>query len=527
MLNIKDSPINFVGDGVTIETMSALASALTGYEGGVFFPAGNYIIDESIDLRGLSNITIYGEGKGVTAITCTAALDGSNANAKNDVFNINNLTTPVGSYPKNVTIRDLTIDASLQNATGVPGGATSGFNLCGIEFQNVDNAVARNVEVIGAFGNGVVFGSIDPTMTGAIRNPVMEDCDLTDCVRDILPQYGITGSVIQVGAALGGRINSNNIIRAGGPAIDAFNCLGTHFENNWINGISSTPFATGQTKGTFHSDFGLDSVFIKGNVSRNAGGFITTGLMVANAFNGNVPTPGIRNSTIVGNKVTGQGTYAYGSTPAVPASGVNITAPSVPILVTLSGGVSVVAAINGVNQRQSGATQKSFTAPPGSTIKLTYTSAPTWVWEVAPNILLPHYRFMGGSTATALGQAFMNDISENISYEAPDSAFMVYDGRYNVFERNLIYNCGHANGTGNAFSMMDSAVITGTGSKDNIMAKNRVVDTHGATMLRSNVQDNGANNTSNRYVHNRNNPTWMVGGGLYACTATLTTTDNY
>jgi hypothetical protein len=194
-------------------------------------------------------------------------------------------------------------------------------------------------------------------------------------------------------------------------------------------------------------------------------------------------------------------------------------------MITLLGG-NATAWINGVQQRLSGSTFKTFTAPANSIIKLVYTTAPTWVWKAAPNALVPHYRFMGGSTATLLGQAFMNDISGNFSIEAPSDSYMLYDGKLNTLTRNKTHNCGNANGYGCSFSMMDTlAGVAGTGSKDNIVALNETVDSRSVTMLGSNYRDNGANNIGNRYTHNKNGVT--MSGSPYSNISSLTTTDNY
>jgi hypothetical protein len=521
MINVKDHGVK--GDG-TLEDVIVLNSLIAGAVGDIYFPAGEYLIDRSIDLRGKSNITIMGDGKGATVIKCTTALNGSSHITHNNIFDVNNLTVPVGSYLKNVTIKHLTIDASLQNCSGIPVGQQLGYNLCAIEFQNVDHASAIGVEVIGAYGNGIAFGSIDPSMAGAIRNPVIEDCDLTDVCRGVLPQYGITGSVIQIGAAIGGRANNNRITRAGAPWMDAFNCFGTQFNDNFIDDIGSGEYEVGQNKGIFHSDFGLNGVSIKGNVSRNAGGFIINGLMAPNFFNAQTPTPGLKNSTVQGNMVFGHGLTAY-TAPSVPASNVTINSPAVPMMITLLGG-NATAWINGVQQRLSGATYKTFIAPPNSFIKLVYTTTPSWVWQESPNAFVPHFRFMGGSTATLLGQAFNNDISGNLSHEAPGDAFMFYDAKSNQIMRNRIFNCGNANGFGNAFSNFDTlAGASGTGSKDNLYGLNEILETRAVSMLGSNYKDNGPNNTGNKYFHNKNGTT--MSGNLYSTIATLATVDNY
>jgi|HubBroStandDraft_2_1064218.scaffolds.fasta_scaffold01875_10 hypothetical protein len=71
-------------------------------------------------------------------------------------------------------------------------------------------------------------------------------------------------------------------------------------------------------------------------------------------------------------------------TPAVPASGTPQNNTSgVPVVVTLSGGTITAVAISGVTQSVNGSNTiaGSFVVPAGGSITLTYSVAPTWVWQ--------------------------------------------------------------------------------------------------------------------------------------------------
>lgn len=164
--------------------------------GEIIIPDGTYYVNCSIDVRNKSNLTIRGMGIGRTTLIATSALNGSDHVTHNDVFNVNNLTVTHPNYCENVTIADMTIDCSAQNALGVPSNAVNGYNLCAVEFQNVHNAKAERVKVIDAYGNGIVMGSIDPLYSRCINNPIIEDCIFDGVCRGILPSYGISGSVM-------------------------------------------------------------------------------------------------------------------------------------------------------------------------------------------------------------------------------------------------------------------------------------------------------------------------------------------
>jgi hypothetical protein len=336
-------PFNVRTWGTNAAAIQAATNACAAAGGGlVYFPAGNYTVAQSIDVRGMSNIIFAGDGK-ASVITCTAALNGSDANLFNDVFNANNLTTTYPNYLANLAWQDLTIDCTAQNASGVPGAATSGYNLCAIECQNVNNVRFSRLKIINAFGNALVSGTIDPKLTAAAVAAITEDCEFIGCVGGILPQYHITGSVVQYGAMNGGRIERCRFINSGGPAIDVFNCFGTSISRNYFNGTKGTPIGSGQSVNSIHSDFGLSFCSIDDNVFLNAGPIILNGLMTVTPYNV-IATPGPQNCSISRNKL-------YGS------ASVNNTLPHIQLL----GGSSATQVGTAEGNRISG--NNSYQAP--------------------------------------------------------------------------------------------------------------------------------------------------------------------
>lgn len=296
-------PVTVSGwNSAAIQTAAITANAAGG--GGVYMPGGLYTINRSIDVRGMSNIEFFGDGPS-TVLQCTSALNGSDANRFNNVFNANNLTIPFGSYPWGLKWRDMTIDCSAQNARGMPPGQSLGMNLCAIECQNVDAAMFTRLKIINAFGNALVSASIDPKLSAAVIGAVTTDCEFDGCVGGILPQYGITGSVIQYGAARGGSIQRCRFVNSGGPAIDWFNCFGTKIGYCEFTGEKGTPVGAGQTVNSIHSDFGLQFCTIEAVEFLEAGVIYLSGIMTPEFFNGNIPTPGPWHCTIKGAKLYG------------------------------------------------------------------------------------------------------------------------------------------------------------------------------------------------------------------------------
>lgn len=301
MISVKNT--GAVGDGIADDT-AAIQKALSSNQ-KVLFPAGRYVVSQSLDLRGLSNLEILGETRDTVTIVCTGALNGSDPDRFNDVFNANNLTLPFGAYCENLTFHDLTIDCSAQGAAGVPPGAVSGYNLCAIECQNVDGVRFKRLRIINAFGNALVAASIDPRFQAAVQGAIAEDCEFVGCCGGILPSYGITGSVIQYGAMQGGAILRCRFLHSGGPATDTFNCYGITIAGNYFLGSKGTPHGAGQNINGIHSDFGLQASQILDNTLLEAGAILLVGSPIPTPYNGNVPTPGPLRCKFRGNDLYG------------------------------------------------------------------------------------------------------------------------------------------------------------------------------------------------------------------------------
>ena len=300
IFNIKEYGAK--GDGSTHDEQSIQkAIDAAGQNGGgiIYFPAGIYIVDRSIQLGkpfiysgGLTvdftcynNLWIQGAGIGNTVVKCTSSLDGSHDIYKNNVFNGMNmyrLNRDSSPFTSNITFSDLTIDASNQNANRLgqeqwaPGtrviigefpGANppantqylfAGFNLNAIEFQNVHFARVYRVKIIKAYGNGITFGTNTPNppnstftnpqdnktyLNEPLKGSLVDSCIFENCLTGILPQYktntgkdNVTGGVIQYGAVNGGIIKNCQFLKIGGPGIVLFNATGTIVENNYLNG---------------------------------------------------------------------------------------------------------------------------------------------------------------------------------------------------------------------------------------------------------------------------------------------------
>lgn len=290
----------------TLSIQRAINAAGAAGKGTVYLPARTYTISSSIQigaiaiingqdaLEGYSNIWIHGDGAGQTIVRATNALNASDPLRKNDVFNANNLFTPVGQYKDSIWVSDMTIDASLQNdAFGPPyDGVNFGYSLAAIEFQNVNNARAFNLEIDGCYGNGIVIASINPSISTAVTNGSIDNVMFKNCVRGLLSTYNLAGSVIQFGAMTGGSITNSTFLNSGGPAIDIFNSNGTVIQNNTFTGVGATQVGNGQTKNSIHSDFGLANCTIQNNTMDGAGPILLQGSMVGTFFDANTPTPG-------------------------------------------------------------------------------------------------------------------------------------------------------------------------------------------------------------------------------------------
>jgi hypothetical protein len=438
--------------GIGLDTVirSACLDAHNAGGGTVIIPSGWYLCDNGFDISALSNVHIKGEGKGLTNIVASVNLDGRANLTHNDVFMGLNFTaydSVNGGYVwKNVGVSDMTIDCSLQNPTGILPNSGFGRSLAAVEIMNVDNAFIKNIEVIGAFGNGCVISSADPRLYGTngvrigVLNPVIEDCTFVNCIRGVLPQYagtdtpeGITGTVIQIGAAVGGRIHNTRFIKSGGPIIDRFNCDGLDINGVDVTGFSATPVGTNSTGTNFYtqgvnhirSDFGLVNSRLRNVVMRNGGGIYEKGIMVPVFFNGEVRTPGpqrcLYENIVIENacgrlQITPPGITSSGGQYAHRKSTDKYTHP---VLIQFSGWTSA-----GITVSVKKAGTSTWVSLPLSatgsvvvrrndTIAVMYNTPNwNWAWYLCPNIDLPGIHFDGGTAPGYPGTARDNTLKD-------------------------------------------------------------------------------------------------------------------
>lgn len=100
-------------------------------------------------------------------------------------------------------------------------------------------------------------------------------------------------------------------------------------------------------------------------------------------------------------------------TPAVPASGTPVSNPSaVPVTVVISGGTMTNVVIKGVSV---GTGAGTYTLPPGATITLTYTVAPTWAWSISTAFGAQAYLQVMAFTGTD-ATVVLQDSADNASF---------------------------------------------------------------------------------------------------------------
>ena len=117
--------------------------------------------------------------------------------------------------------------------------------------------------------------------------------------------------------------------------------------------------------------------------TRSAAGDLTVKVQCqANGYGlswGQQLTAGIRTDTAATNGTSFDGGSGF-ATPAVPASGTPATNTSpLPAQVVISGGTLSNVVVNGSSV---GTGDGTYTVPPGATITLSYTVAPTWTWTL-------------------------------------------------------------------------------------------------------------------------------------------------
>lgn len=414
-------------------------------------PPGFVKVGKSVNLAGRSNIHVLGSGRGITNVVAAATLNGSDNIDRNDVFHALNWTPhdPImGRYPhKNIRIADMTVDCWEQNFSGITPGIIAGklgYSLAAVEIMNVDDAAIENIEILGAYGNGAVISSADPRLVDtngariAISNPVMRNLIFRDCLRGLLPQYfgdltpdGITGTVIQVGASVGGVISDITIERPSGPAIDRFNCKSLVVERILIDGYGMYPVGASpssnqpyqQMVGAIRSDFGMIDCTLRDVTFINCGGIFDIGNPVSFFQNGNIPTPGPQRCTYENISYENHTGVMQIPAPALGNPGDLIChtfggySHTYPIVVTLIGGSSISGVIyrhGAPNPVTLPIVNKQFVLRKNDMVQLQWGTKPTWMWQVVPNLGYPEVSIQGGS-GSGITQYARDNVLSNIS----------------------------------------------------------------------------------------------------------------
>ena len=123
-------------------------------------------------------------------------------------------------------------------------------------------------------------------------------------------------------------------------------------------------------------------------------------------------TAGLRTDTAATNG-TGLDQGAGFSTPSVPSSTVPaVNTSPLPATVVVSGGTVSNVVVNGVSV---GSGDGTYTVPPGQSITLTYSSAPTWTWTLQSAYGAQAYLQVTGFTGTSVTVA-VQDSADGSSY---------------------------------------------------------------------------------------------------------------
>jgi hypothetical protein len=239
VINVKD--YGATGDGVTDDTaaLNAAIAALGTYL-RLFFPAGTYIISSELVI-GVSNITVFGEGRDASAIKLISGASG--------------IDRMMGVTASGVTIESLGLDGnsinnSTINVTGIKASANE-FHLLNCKIQNL---TWYGVSVDGGT-TGVNYFRLNNTQ-----------------ISDI----GFRG--IAIIHAKDGLISGNTIISTGSHALDiqrgsvigTYNCERIMTHGNYATRATPpvvlTPSMGAQDGGLLALDLGAKFITVDGNI---------------------------------------------------------------------------------------------------------------------------------------------------------------------------------------------------------------------------------------------------------------------
>jgi hypothetical protein len=125
-------------------------------------------------------------------------------------------------------------------------------------------------------------------------------------------------------------------------------------------------------------------------------------------------TPGMRTDTAATNGTALDGGGGF-TTPAVPSSGTPaVNTSSLPATVVVSGGTVSNVVVNAVSV---GTGDGTYTVPPGQSITLTYSAAPTWTWTLQSAFGAQAYLQVTGFTGSSVTVA-VQDSADGTTYAA-------------------------------------------------------------------------------------------------------------
>lgn len=387
------------------DSASGFATAIStvqAVQGELFIPAGTYRLDSALSIDGTKgSISIIGEGVS-TVLKAHSSM-----------------TAVISSTDQKYSIfRDFYVHGNGVATNGIKMTMPSGETSTGNQFYNVTiyDCTDYHLYLDGHEDTYVIGCSLVPTNlnTNALYWNIPNGAAavlgsrVLDMVELTYQQFEVSGSVL-------GSVQVNNSGSATTPTLGLHGCyiydsttsgrqcicaadqftnitvdscyLVTGSQQHWVNGT----VPAGVTVAFRNSGFVMGS----GNTNATVSLFNTTGGTGVVVFegcggSGSATTKNVFSATTAGvvawvrtivSGFTHPSMVAGASTPAVPTTGTPLTNPfGVPVAVIVAGGVltgnTVVDGVTTV------ATTGTFALGPDSSIKLTYTTAPTWTWSI-------------------------------------------------------------------------------------------------------------------------------------------------
>ncbi len=550
-LNLCEPPYNFPRFNDRSSALAGATSLAVPYRQAVeaasaakaklVYPEGFFPIEQSRDHSGLSDVELWGAGKGKTVLVATPALNGSDNVRFNDVIHALNWSPidPVrGGYPnKRHRGGSMTIDCFEQNAGGITEQirlGKLGHSLAAWEEMDVDDVEFHDIEVLGAYGNGLVASSSNPVLYDTsgrrvgIRNPIFKNIDLIDCLRGLLPQYwspwapaGISGTGIQIGSCVDGLLDNIRMERLSGPAFDLFNCKNLRAQNVTIRdfglysvGASNNhayPFQ--QMVGGLRSDFGLIDCQFENWTFDGVGGVLCLGSQDVFFQNGGVPTIGPTGCTFNNfrmiNACGRKQIYAptLGGNASVYPHRVIGDKYTYPVLITFFEGAGINLLIyragSGAPEVVALNARQQVVLHHCEYLQVFWDEKPSgWVWELAPNIDYDGVNCSSGTLPGKPAQATRNSFS-NIDIEGSGQAgFVGVDMSDNTLFNVRVRNPGAVAST-RAIFLATGSPESGCGSQGNTIMMCDAEDSRPIKTMQGLYADSSARDAGNRIVNNR------------------------